>query len=276
VSFVSLGDFRVWTEQRGEGKPLLYIGGTGEDLRQRVHVLHSLLPKHFRVLAYDQRGMGQSEIPDRPTSMRDYAADAVKLLDAMGWDECGVLGFSFGGMVAQELALLAPERVTALGLVATSAGGEGRMSSPLHAIQHLPLRERAQQWLYWFDSRNDDEFEEKYPERYKKRLDWMMEHLKSSEEDPRLHLGEQKLLEARRWHNTWERLPMVQTPTMLLAGEFDLVAPPNQVQAICERLPNAEMHTLKGGHLMLWEVSRGFVLLRRFFQQQLAVLPDAS
>ena len=66
------------------------------------------LAESFEVLAYDQRGLGQSSVPPWPYAMADFANDAAALLDAVGWDDCVVMGISFGGMVAQELAIRHP------------------------------------------------------------------------------------------------------------------------------------------------------------------------
>ena len=77
--------------------------------------------------------------------MADYAADALALLDHVGWDRARVVGVSFGGMVAQELAVTAPERVERLALLCTSPGGAGGASYPLHELAALPEAERAAQ-----------------------------------------------------------------------------------------------------------------------------------
>ena len=83
---------RTYYERAGEGPRLLYISGTGSDLRAKPGIFDSPLASTFELLAYDQRGLGQSEIPEGPYSMRDYADDAAALLDAMGWEQCLVMG----------------------------------------------------------------------------------------------------------------------------------------------------------------------------------------
>ena len=98
--------------------------------------------KSFDVVALDQRGLGQTEIPPGPYEMADYAADAAALLDHVGWDSCRVVGISFGGMVAQEFAVTWPERVERLALVCTSPGGDFA-SYPLHKLAECrPTRRR--------------------------------------------------------------------------------------------------------------------------------------
>src|SRR5213082_1123650 len=94
-------DIEIWSERAGSGPPLLFISGTGGDLRNKPNVFDGPLAKAFDLLAYDQRGLGQSEKPDVPYAMADYADDAAALLEAQGWADAFVVGVSFGGMVAQ-------------------------------------------------------------------------------------------------------------------------------------------------------------------------------
>src|SRR5262249_58652586 len=132
MPFVSVRDIRIYYEIRGVGPRLLLISGPGGDLRPSTNAFDSPLPKHFTVLAYDQRGLGRTDRPDTPYTMADYAADADALLQAVGWDRCLVMCVSFGGMVAQEFVVRYPHRAERLGLSCTSSGRAGGGSpSPL-------------------------------------------------------------------------------------------------------------------------------------------------
>src|SRR5271163_3464446 len=133
----------LYYELAGTGDRLLCISGTGSDLRRPPRPTDGPLAENFEVLAYDQRGLGQSSVPPWPYAVRDFADDAASLLDAVEWDDCLVLGISFGGMVAQELAIGHPERVRRLVLACTSAGGEGGASYPLHELADLSPVERS-------------------------------------------------------------------------------------------------------------------------------------
>src|SRR5258706_14998232 len=110
MPFATLAGINLCYERAGSGPPLLFISGTGGDLRTKPNVFDGPLAKPFDLLAYDQRGLGQSGKPDLPYSMADYADDAGALMADQGWDEALVIGVSFGGMVAQELAIRHPGR----------------------------------------------------------------------------------------------------------------------------------------------------------------------
>ena len=119
----TVGDIKICYERQGTGPRLLYISGTGADLRNRPGVFDGPLARAFDVLAFDQRGLGRTSKPDKPYTMSDYADDAARLMDHVGWRHARVLGISFGGMVAQELALRYPAKVDRL--VLACAGGRG-------------------------------------------------------------------------------------------------------------------------------------------------------
>jgi 3-oxoadipate enol-lactonase len=148
-------DIDVYFDRAGAGPPLLAISGSRGDLRRKPNLLGSPLANAFDVLAYDQRGLGRSSKPNKAYSIVDYADDAAALLDAVGWDRVRVIGVSFGGMVALELVLRHPDRVSNLALCCTSPGGEGGSSYPHHMLQDLPVDERARVMVSISDTRCD-------------------------------------------------------------------------------------------------------------------------
>jgi pimeloyl-ACP methyl ester carboxylesterase len=85
MPFISVRDIQIYYEVSGKGPRLLYISGTGADLRNKPNIFDSPLTDHFEILAFDQRGLGQTERPDIRYSMEDYASDAVELLTALDW-----------------------------------------------------------------------------------------------------------------------------------------------------------------------------------------------
>ena len=93
---------------------MIFISSTGGDLRHRPNVYNHPITENFEIMAFDQRGLDQTDKPDTPYTLFDYAAKADALLEALGWNSCLVMGASFGGMVTQEFALRYPQRVEVL------------------------------------------------------------------------------------------------------------------------------------------------------------------
>jgi 3-oxoadipate enol-lactonase len=244
----AVNDIDIYYETRGRGEHLLFISGTGGDLRNKPNIFDSPLVKHFEVLAYDQRGFGQTSKPDIPYSMAGYADDAAGLLDALGWKKCYVIGISFGGMVAQELALRYPQRIKKLVLMCTSSGGAGGRSFPLHELTCLPVEERARKTLATGNLHWGDAWRESHQELYQAALDQKIRQLNFVKSDPELTRGSRRQLEARRQHDTWDRLPQIRIPTGIFGGKHDGIAQPENLQNLHRAIPGSIMEMFEGGH----------------------------
>ena len=119
----------LYFEEAGDGPRVLFLNGSGATLATAAPILDRVRGD-LDVLAFDARGLGRSGAVAAPYAMADLAADALALLDHVGWSTCRVLGISFGGMLAQEVAVTAPDRVERLALLCTSPGGVGGSSYP--------------------------------------------------------------------------------------------------------------------------------------------------
>ena len=239
----------LWFEHEGAGERLLFISGTGGDLRNRPNLFDGPLPRAFDVLAYDQRGLGLSDKPDLRYSMADYGDDAAGLMDALGWDSAKVIGVSFGGMVAQELVLRHPGRVSRLVLACTSPGGAGGASFAFHEIEHLKGEARARRLIPISDTRHDGAWAAAHPEAYAQ-----MVQLAAADpyaDEPGRAAGAHRQLEARAGHDTWERLDQIACPTLIAAGRYDGIALPRTQERMAGRIPGARLEVFEGGHLFM-------------------------
>ncbi len=247
----------IYYERQGSGPRLLFVNGSGATLAG-TGVLLRPFADSFDLLAYDQRGLGRTARPPEPYAMADYAEDALGLMDQLGWDSCRVLGISFGGMVAQELAVTAPDRVERLALLCTSPGGAGGASFPLHELVDLDPEARAERMVPLVDTRFTPEWLATHP-KDQGLVDYLTAGARapSSAEDRR---GEVAQLEARRGHDVSSRLAAVACPTLVASGRFDGIAPPANGAAIADRIPGAQLRLYDGGHA--------------FFVQDAAALPE--
>jgi 3-oxoadipate enol-lactonase len=249
MPFTTVNGLELYFERAGSGPPLLFISGTGGDLRVKPNVFDGPLEKRFDLLGYDQRGLGQTEKPDVPYSMADYADDAAALMADQGWDEALVVGVSFGGMVAQELALRHPGRVKRLVLACTSPGGAGGASFPFHEIGHLKGEARARHMIPISDTRRDDAWAAANPDQY--RLFVAMGAADPYADEPGHSMGARRQLEARATHDTWDRLPQIACPTLIAAGRYDGIALPATQEKMAGRIPGAALQFFEGGHLFM-------------------------
>jgi 3-oxoadipate enol-lactonase len=269
-----LGSLSVYFEQEGTGERLLLISGTGGDLRNPPRVFDTPLASRFEILAYDQRGLGQTSIPEGPYTMAEYGDDAAALLEARGWDSCLVVGISFGGMVAQELAIRHPGRVRRLVLACTSSGGVGGASIPFDELATLEGEARVQRQIEMMDNRWDAARRADRAAEYKMMVDAMSGHLRLGAQSPEAARGAALQLEARRHHDTWDRLPSIACPTLVCGGLFDGIAPAQNSERLASQIPGAELALFGGGHGFLWQDPAAFPHIVGFLEG--AAVPSVS
>ena len=252
--------FRFAAEVTGAGRRVLFCHGSGGSRASSRYVIDALAG-HATVAAHDQRGLGETGLRKDARdpflgadhwTMADYASDALAFADSLGWSTFALLGVSFGGMVAQEVAVIAPDRIERLVLMCTSAGGAGGSSYPLHLprlsdVGGLLAADRDRQLaLHLMDSRFDDEWLASHPlhaamVRYR---DKQAARPKSGEQV----VGERGQLLARALHDVWDRLPAIACPTLVASGRFDLMAPPANGAAIASQIADARFAEFDGGH----------------------------
>lgn len=244
-------DITLFYERTGEGEPVLFFNGTGGDLRVRPNMLDGPIAKNFDLLVHDQRGLGQSAIPEGPYTMADYADDGARILDHIGWESCHVIGVSFGGMVAQEFLLRHPGRTKRLVLACTSSGGAGEASYPLHELQGMEPRDRSRAMLEIADKRLDKKWQEENPEQVEEIIDMgiaQRSHLPLTEDSLR---GAALQLGARKDHDTWDRLGEIDVPTFICGGKYDNLAPVSNLNALHSAIRGSSMKLYEGGHMFL-------------------------
>lgn len=242
---VAANGIEIYYERRGSGPPLLFLNGSGATLATTGPLLDPYAER-FDVVAHDQRGLGRTSVPPGPYEMADYAADAAALLDHVGWDRCRVVGVSFGGMVAQELAVTWPERVERLALVCTSPGG-AFPSYPLHELEEQSPEGLAAIGATLLDTRFSAEWLATHDA--DRALAELVAQRRASPSTGEARRGEREQLGARSRHDVVDRLGRITCPTLVAAGRYDGIAPLANAEAIAARVPNASLRVYEGGHM---------------------------
>jgi pimeloyl-ACP methyl ester carboxylesterase len=215
-----------------DAPPLILLEGLGGDIPGwRRNVPH--LAAELLVIAYDFRGNGDSGEPPGPCTMATFVDDTLALLDHLSVERVHVYGQSFGGMVAQELALTAPRRVRTLILACTDMGERTTVRAKgATAPKHEPWR-----------SLFAPGFPEAHPEH-------VAEDLRVGAAQPEHPVGGRRQWEAMQGFDSYDRLPSLQVPTLVLHGTEDQLIPTENGRRLAERIPGAELVLLEGaGHV---------------------------
>ena len=256
MSIISTKELDIYFERSASkaNGPLLYIGGTGGDLRNKPNQLDSPITKFFEVISYDQRGLGQTSKPPGQYSMQQYADDAANLLDELELENIPVVGVSFGGMVAQELIKRHPRKVSKLVLACTSAGGYGGSSYPLHELELLEEEERLERFIMINDLRISESWILENEEQFNS-LKINSRNRNPYKPDPENLL---KQLLARKDHNTFEDLRHIDIPVFLMGGKYDGIAPVSNMEAMHEEIKDSKLKFYEGGHLFMIQDKNAF------------------
>lgn len=252
MPFTKKTNIKLHYEIQGSGNRLVYIGGTGGDLRSKPNVLDGPSPKSHRVLAFDQRGLGQSEKPETDYTMQEYADDAAQLMDELGWQSADVIGVSFGGMVALNMAVRHPDKINKLVLCCTSPGGSKNASYPLHELpDSLSDADRICHMMSINDLRCDAEWQKENSTRVEEIIRVTMAMRPDDHQTAEFKAGARRQLMARSQHNVVNALSSIKTPTLICAGKYDGMAPVNNQETMQELMPSAELAWFEGGHLFM-------------------------
>ena len=251
MPFVQANGISIYYEIGGSGNPVLFISGTGADLRVKPNVLDGPLAKQKRVLAFDQRGLGQTEKPRTQYEMEDYADDAAALLVALNWQKVDVIGVSFGGMVALHLALRHAHLINRLVLCCTSPGGEFG-SYPFHELpSNLSPLERIVQLMPVNDTRRDAAWQKRNPEFVERAIQYAKDHEVAEHSSPEYQESAKRQVDARSRHDVVARLGDISHETLICAGKYDGIAPAENQEVLHKGIKHAQMRWFEGGHLFL-------------------------
>jgi pimeloyl-ACP methyl ester carboxylesterase len=245
----TVGDIEICYQESGEGHPLVLIMGLTATMDWWDPVLLEELSRSYRVIIFDNRGAGRSECPRGDFSIELFADDTVALMDSLGIDRAHVLGYSMGGMVAQELVLRHPQRVGKLMLYATYCGGSDSVFGDKEVLARLvdrsgtvdDLVERSMGLMFsrdWIEDNRAvlDEFKRRY--------------LIAPTPD---HVAARQFMATVNFDAS-DRISGIEKPTLVACGMEDILIPPQNSSLIASKIPDAELIAYPhAGHGFIWQ-----------------------
>jgi len=230
--FVEADSFRIRYMEAGQGVPLVHLHGAGG---LRVTPAHDLLARHFRVVAFEMPGFGQSPENSRTQSMPELASTMARAIACLGLDTFNLMGTSFGGKTALWLALQAPERVLALVLEAPAAIRQEGAESPAGTPEEMARRLYAHPERLGAIPLPDPDMRAKTQP--------LVQRLRGPDRDADLE----------------SRLPTLVTPTLVLFGTEDRVIAPAMGRVYKELMPGCQLvFVYDAGHAISTERPKAF------------------
>jgi pimeloyl-ACP methyl ester carboxylesterase len=233
----------------GQGEPLILIAGFSAQGNSFIGQVRDFR-KHFRVITFDNRGIGKTSKPLGPYSTRMMADDIIKLMDYLKIKNAHIVGTSMGGMIAQELAISYPERILKLVLAYTYACQDGVSGdAPEQAVLKdlAPSKKAVAMIGLAFN---------KPLYRYTYGLLAILLTRFASAADA---VGISGQNDACRSHNTVDRLSAIAAPTLVIVGTRDRIINPLSSEVIADKIGGSQLIKIEGGsHALSMEWKQTF------------------
>jgi 3-oxoadipate enol-lactonase len=253
MAVATINDISINYKLEGDGdEAIVLINGLADDLETWAYQVDDFLAAGYRVLRLDNRGIGASSKPAGPYSSRMLADDAKALVDLLGITDFHLMGVSMGGMIAQEYALAYGSDLRSVTFGCTYAAPGpfcSRMFSmwqDMAPVLGVPfIMKDVTLWAFtvpFFEQREAELAEFEQAMRY-------------MDQPVHAYLAQLAVIQQ---HDTTARLGQITTPTLVLAGEQDILIPVSLSRELQEAVPGAEWATTPGGHACLWEYPAEF------------------
>jgi len=251
MAFVDSGGLRIAYTTEGSGEPtILLLMGLGARAADWGTEFPAALAQRHRVVRMDNRGTGASEKPATTWALEDMATDAIAVLDAVGASRAHVIGLSMGGMIAQLVALLHPERVDRLVLMSTHYGGANVVPpTPEMFALYSPAAGSTAEDIMRLAVRmiTAPGFADSNPQA----VEALVELARNSPTSKRVFTTQ---LQAILSSDRSERVGAIRAPTLVIHGDLDPLIPCDNGRKLAASIPNAKLEILEGcGHVPAWE-----------------------
>lgn len=245
---VTVNDVTLYYETLGEGTPIIMIMGYGSsaESQYRFPAFVEALSRRHHVILFDNRGTGRSDKPDNEYSIKVMADDTYGLMAALGVPQAHVLGFSMGGMIAQELALNYPQTSLSLILCSTSCNGKQVLAEADPEFRNfvetaaagrppaLPPEEFLRLFFKWV-------FTPSFVETNRDALIHAQKMMQYPTPLDTFTRQGQAIVQ----HDACDRLHEITIPTLVLHGDADILIPPTHATRLAEQIPHARLQLFR-------------------------------
>jgi pimeloyl-ACP methyl ester carboxylesterase len=253
---VHVGDINVAYKTFGKGNPILLISGSGLVMDAWDHSVLKDLSTNHRIIIFDNRGVGNTTSGVKSFSIRQFANDTVGLLDALKIQKADVLGFSMGSFIAQQLALLHPEKINKLVLYGAACGGNESIPQNSEVIRILS--DFVNNWAQSTDKIMSVTFPS----------EWLKSHANVSLPQTKETISHETMKQqfhvvedwfAINWSGLCSQLSKISIPTLVLTGSEDVSVPAANSLIIVQKIPAAWLVQINGaGHGLMYQYPNQF------------------
>jgi pimeloyl-ACP methyl ester carboxylesterase len=279
---VKVNDIQTYYEMKGKGFPLVMICGMNQNLTMWDPRLVEGLSKDFKLVLFDNRGAGRTEISEREYTIRLFADDTADLMNTLGIPKAHVLGISMGGAVAQELAINYPEKVEKLILCSTCSQHRGtqeerRMTEAWTQAFFLGKKEELIKMSLSSPLASDypRDFQADFPmmvysltSEFVKENPYLARHLLQLFAENEYQISPKALMnryDAMLRFNSQTRLKHIKAPTLVLHGRKDTTVAPEESSILARAIPHAKLvYFEKSNHLLAEEMEEVIKVITQF------------
>ena len=261
---VRVGDIDIAYKVFGKGDPIILHNGASDGMGAWDPSFISSISSNHKVIAFDSRGIGNTTAGSKPYSMQLLANDTAGLLDALKIPKANVMGYSLGSFIAQQFAIMYPDKVSSVILVASTCGGKDGLPKPAEFMKSMS------------QMANKSQSKESISQEEMKSLvtaslgsGWITLHPESVNIPENITLQQMKpslspetlnnqknagfAWEATNWNGACDALAKIAKPTLVIAGtDDDLYVPHANALVITSKVPGAWLVQIKdAGHAVM-------------------------
>ncbi|MFX1498818.1 MAG: alpha/beta fold hydrolase [Promethearchaeota archaeon] len=253
---IKVNDINIYYELHGDGFPLIFImgqSGTVSHFKNSIlfNDFEKYLFKKFKTLLFDNRGIGQTDDVDKQYTIKTLADDVAGLIDALNLRKVNILGFSMGGMIAQELIINYPEKIEKCVIGSTHCGRPKCIMPSRETFSGPPPFQEGVTPEELIKYQIPLVYTEDYINSNPKIIDYIIQNRISHPVPLKVY---QKQINAVLRFKSYKNLPTVQVPILILHGKDDLLVPPQNAEILADLIPEAKLKIFENsGHGLLTE-----------------------